>query len=198
MVLTNIHINILNKKKYKYPQNSTKIEDTNLWNFETYKKYLERKNIKYNKIFAQVEDIFIKLIISVKNKLLKEISSSNLESSNFYHLIGFDIILDENLKAYLIEANRRCKFRTDNDVERYYSYNILADTFNILGLKPPKKKDKFKLLKKNIEDSLCELDRPRGGYKLIFPLKSNIKNYRKFFGNSISEEDKELWRKILE
>jgi hypothetical protein len=37
MLLTNIHINILNKKKYKYPQNTTNIEDTNLWNFEAYK-----------------------------------------------------------------------------------------------------------------------------------------------------------------
>ena len=25
-----------------------------------------------------------------------------------------------------------------------------------------------------MEDNLCELDRPRGGYKLIFPLKKNV------------------------
>ena len=47
--LTNIYIN--NKKKiYIYPQNISDIENSNLWNLETFHKYCERKNIDYNKI----------------------------------------------------------------------------------------------------------------------------------------------------
>ena len=48
--LTNIYINSKNKKKYIYPQNISNIENSNLWNLETFHKYCERKNIDYNKI----------------------------------------------------------------------------------------------------------------------------------------------------
>lgn len=62
-----------------------------------------RKNINFDKIYSEVSDIFIKLIISVKDKLINEILQNILENTNFYHLIGFDIILDENLRLYLLE-----------------------------------------------------------------------------------------------
>ena len=48
-------------------------------------------------------------------------------------------------------------FRLDNDVEKYYSYNIFADTFNILCLRPRNskklndKKYNSELLKKTKE-----------------------------------------------
>ena len=100
--------------------------------------------------------------------------------------------------------NRRCGFRDDNDAEKYYTYNIIADTLNIIGIRPNyldisnKYKNKDELLKKNLEESLCELDRPRGGYKLIFPLKNNYKNYKQFFGKNIPEEDQNLWKNLID
>ena len=144
------------------------------------------------------------MMISVREKIIKNIENNKLEASNFYHLIGFDIILDENLKPYLLETNRRCGFRADNDAERYYTYNIVADTLNIIGLRQKNLnnvvdvKNKKDLLKENLEESLCELDRPRGGYELIFPLKNNVDKYKKFFGENIPEEDLELWRQLIE
>ena len=166
--------------------------------------YIYRRVALKMLMISQIEDIFIKLIISVKEKLINEIDKFNLESSNFYHLIGFDIILDENLKAYLLETNRKCGFRANNYAEKYYTHNIIADTLNIIGIRPivpnqsNKELNKIEILKENIEESLCELDRPRGGYKLIFPLKNNIKKYQIFFGENIPEEDIELWEKLKE
>ena len=93
-------------------------------------------NINYDKIFSEVGDIFIKMMITVREKIINYIEKTKLQCSNFYHLIGFDIILDENLKPYLLETNRRCGFRNDNDAEKYYTYNIVVDTLNIVGLRP--------------------------------------------------------------
>ena len=45
---------------------------------------------------------------------------------------------------------------------------------------------------------MCEFDRPRGGYKLIFPLKNNIEKYKKFYLNDIPQEDQQLWKKLKE
>ena len=59
-------------------------------------------------------------------------------------------------------------------------------------------KNKEELIKENVEESLCELDRPRGGYKLIFPLKNNVEKYKKFYEDNIPEEDQELWKQLFE
>ena len=63
------------------------IENDNSWNFKTYKKYVESKKINYYMIFSDISDIFAKLIISMKNKLIKEqkkiIYNINKLSSNF-------------------------------------------------------------------------------------------------------------------
>ena len=202
--LTNLFINKKNKKQFIYPKNMKNMEDSNLWNLDTFQKYCARNNINYEKLYSEVGDIFIKMMITVREKIIDNIEKTNMQYSNFYHLIGFDIILDENLKPYLLETNRRCGFRNDNDAEKYYTYNIIADTLNIIGLRPKdlnfvsENKNKEDLIKENVEESLCELDRPRGGYKLIFPLKDNVDKYKKFFGENISEEDQELWKRLIE
>ena len=202
--LTNLFINKKNKNKFIYPKNLENMEDTNLWNLETFRKYCARNNINYDKLNNEIADIFIKMILSVREKIIKEIERNKLQSSNFYHLIGFDIILDENLKPYLLEANRLCGFRDDNDAEKYYTFNIIADTLNIIGIRPKnlnvvnESKKKQDLLKENLEESLCELDRPRGGFELIFPLKKNVEKYKPFYGNNIPDEDIKLWKLLNE
>ena len=117
------------------------MEESNLWNLETFRNYCERKGINYNLLYEKVIDIFIKMMFSVRKKIIEEIDNYKLHSSNFYHIIGFDIILDENLKPYLFEANRKCSFRDDNDAEKYYTHNIIADTLNLVGLRLIDKKN---------------------------------------------------------
>ena len=203
-ILTNLYLNIKNKKKFIYPQNLPNLEESNLWNIETFQNYCERNNINFSKIFSEIGDIFIKAILSVREKLIKFIEKNNFYYSNFYHLIGFDIIIDENLKPYLLELNNICGLRNDNDAEKYFTHNLIVDTLNILGICPKnltfinRKKNKRILFGESIEESLKELDRPRGGYKLIFPLKKSVESYKKLFGKNLPKEDKELWKYLKE
>lgn len=204
--LTNLAVNIKNKKKYIYPQNTSKIEDSNLWNFDVFQNYCEKNDLNFTEIFDKVKDIFIKLLLSIRRKTINYIKKISLHSSNFYHLIGFDIILDDNLKPYLLETNRRAGLRKDNEAEKYYTYNMIADTLNLIGLRIINKNNNTfynyveyeDYFKETIEDSLCELERPRGGYSLIFPLKNNIEKYKNFYLDEIPKEDEELWKKIKE
>ena len=199
--ITNMALNKKNKKKYIYPKNMKNIEDSNIWNLSMLKKYFVRKGLDYNKLYEKVKDIFIKMIFSVRQKLINYIIKYNLNSSNFYHLIGFDILLDDNLKPYLLEANRRCGARDDNDAEKIFTFKMIVDTINLIGLRTISIKNK-KLnykdeLNEYIKDNLCELDRPRGGYNLIFPLKNNIEKYKKFYLDDIPVEDLNLWNNLI-
>jgi hypothetical protein len=188
-ILTNLYLNKRNKKKFIYPKNMANIEESNLWNLEAFEKYCLRNGLNYNKMMEDIGDIFIKLIFSVRKKIINEINNYKLKSSNFYHLIGFDILFDENLKPYLLEANRLCGLRGDNDAEKYYTHNIIVDTINLVGIRIINKENNTiysdtkytNKLKEIIDDNLCELDRPRGGYSLIYPLKKNINKYKKYY-----------------
>lgn len=197
--LTNMHINIKNKK-FIYPQNNSNIEDSHFWNLETLRKYFTKNNINYDKVFDQIKDIFIKMMFSVRQKIIKSIEEYGLSNSNFYHLIGLDIILDENLKPYLLEANRKPGFRDDNDAEKDFTFNLLIDTINLFGLKKINSNIRAKNYDENeeIEAHICELKKPRGGYSLIFPLKNNIDKYKKFYLNDIPNEDLKLWNYLNE
>ena len=204
--ITNLYLNIKNMKKFVYPKNINNIEDSILWNLEAFEKYCLRNGLNYNKMIEDIGDIFIKFIFSVRKKIIEDIEALKLKSSNFYHLIGFDILFDENLKPYLLEANRMCGLRDDNDAEKYYTHNMIVDTINIVGIRIINRKNNSLYnaieyedeIAESVDDSMCEFDRPRGGYKLIFPLKNNIEKYKKFYLNDIPQEDQQLWKKLKE
>ena len=50
-------------------------------------------------------------------------------------------------------------------------------------------------LEKIINDTICEFNRPKGGFERIFPIKNTLTYYKKFFLES-DEENLKLWNII--
>ena len=90
----------------------------------------------------------------------------------------------------------------DIELEKPIKSKLLVDTLNLVGIVPFSRKLKVpyypsenkKNIDENINNAFCELERPKGDYDLIFPLKENIKNYKKYFPNNV-EENNFFWIK---
>jgi hypothetical protein len=55
--------------------------------------------------------------------------------SNSFDLLGFDIILDSELKPWILEVNLSPSLAFDSPLDFHIKSNLLVDTFNIVGVK---------------------------------------------------------------
>jgi hypothetical protein len=202
--LTNTAINTQNKD-YVYPK-STDDSSANKWNLNTYRKYLKSQKINSTLIFEQIKDIVVKTIISGQRTMINTTNELNLDDRNMFNLFGFDILITDNLKPYLLEVNTRPFMHIYDKMDKIIKTNLFVDTLNIVGITPFSHDKNSKSFDKDtykskiidiVENAFCELTRPRGDFELIFPLKNNINIYRKFFFRKVTRENTMLWSKVL-
>ena len=200
--LTNTGVN--SRNPYFIIPNNTENQNANIWNLKTYAKYLKKKNVDYGKIKKKIKKIIIKSIISIYQNLTLEQRNNNLNDINFYDILGYDIIITNEYEPILIEINTGPSIVIHNELDKIIKTNLLVDTLNLIGISIFSKNIFFKKqyftnisIEDNVNNALCELTRPRGDYELIFPLKGNIKTYKKFFKGMNSKENELFWKNIL-
>lgn len=57
-----------------------------------------------------------------------------------FEIFGFDILLDENLKPYLLEVNHTPSFTTDTPLDYQIKRNLILDTLILINMKWKTKK----------------------------------------------------------
>ncbi len=176
------------------------------WTLFTLRKYFEKNNLDFNAVWLKIKDIIVKVILSVTDIAIPLIKSFKLSSGNLFELYGVDILLDETLNPWLMEVNLNPSLNCDSQLDLKVKSKLLTDIFNIIGAIPFSHDGKFTPLDKANEykdsieeaviESLCEFERPTGGFQRIFPLKSNIKYYSQFISKP-EEENEALWKAML-
>ena len=66
-------------------------------------------------------------------------SMDDFENSRFFHILGFDIMLDHKCKPYLLEVNHSPSFQTDSPLDEQVKGRLVLDSINMLGLSPQRK-----------------------------------------------------------
>ena len=125
----------------------------------------------------------------------------NLRSNNIAHRYGFDIMIDDNLRPWLLEVNSKPAMEFYNKLNIYNKLQVEADRLNVIGMVPfnhytQEPLDKEMIYKDKIDEgvqlSICEFERPQGGLERIFPVKKTL-NYYKQFIEYHDEYNKALW-----
>ena len=178
---------------------------TNKMNLFEYRNYLEKENIDHILLREKLIDIIIKTVISGHEYLLSKLDEYNLNDRNFFNLFGYDYIVDSNYDPFLLKVSKRPDLRINDKVDKAINEKLFIDTLNIIGIVPFSHDEKGEPLdevynydnpvNELVEDAFCELTRPKGSYDLIFPLKKNIEEYRKYFRKKLPENEL-LWEKI--
>ena len=186
-----------------YPFNDTEKEK---WSLHKLKIFFEGNNLDFNKVWLKIKDIIIKVVLSITDIAIPIIKPLKLSSGNLFELYGVDILIDEYLNPWLLEINLNPSLNCDNPLDLKIKSKLITDILNIIGVVPFSHDGKFILMDKPNEykdsieegliESLCEFERPTGGFERIFPLKNNIRYYSQF----IKEPEKEnlaLWKELL-
>ncbi|KAI5628049.1 tubulin polyglutamylase TTLL4 isoform X1, partial [Silurus asotus] len=139
MHLTNYSVN---KNNSEYQTNSDdKACQGHKWALKALWHYLESKGINTTLIWETIKDMVIKTIIasdSYVNTLLK----MNLRSAYSCHeLFGFDIMLDESLKPWVLEVNISPSLHSNSALDLSIKGQMIQDVLNLAGFVLPKKEE---------------------------------------------------------
>lgn len=99
-------------------------------------------------VWEGIYDAIIKSLLSVEPHVYNAIKkiqavNANQNKSNSFDLFGFDIILDQDLKPWILEVNLSPSLAFDSPLDYHIKSNLLVDCFNIVGVKKYSRKREF-------------------------------------------------------
>jgi len=193
--LTNYAINKNNENFIFDEENSDKGHKRTLKSFW---KSLNATGIATDVIEEEIKDIIVKTFLSVQPQLAHQYKSwivDDVDGSSCFEILGFDIMLDENLDPFLIEVNHAPSFATDSNIDFQIKQMLIKDTFTLLNLSVTRKlrykKEKNKIAKNRIltnrKEIISQEDKDRtkklnnyarhkfevnncGHYEMLYPL----------------------------
>ncbi|XP_054471592.1 tubulin polyglutamylase TTLL4 [Anoplopoma fimbria] len=139
MHLTNYSVN---KKNSEYQSNSDdKACQGHKWTLKALWQFLGCKGVNTTLIWEKIKDIVIKTIIGSEpyvNSLLK----MNVRTPYSCHeLFGFDIMLDEKLKPWILEVNISPSLHSNTALDVAVKGQMIRDLLNLAGFRIPQKDD---------------------------------------------------------
>jgi len=138
MHLTNYSIN-KHSKKYIYNNEDPLLNNNHVAHKRSMKaifKYLSNQEHNTKQLWERIKDIIIKTMCVVQPYISHNYKTcqpwDNFKTCCF-EVLGFDVIIDENLKPWLLEVNYTPSFRTDSQLDKTVKFNLLQDTFQIVN-----------------------------------------------------------------
>lgn len=132
--LTNYSVN---KKNKKFIGNQDfRCDDVgHKWSLSALCKKLKAIGADVDTMWARIYDLVIKTVLAAENANVDATRRLNIPKNACFDLLGFDILLDCDLKPWLLEVNLSPSLGTDSPLDLFIKANLIADTLNIVGVR---------------------------------------------------------------
>ena len=84
-------------------------------------------------MFRKIDDIVIKSIISIEPIIVNKSNSSKHGRTSSFEVYGFDILIDQNFKPWLLEVNISPSFSSSAPIDKKIKSTLMADVLNLVG-----------------------------------------------------------------
>lgn len=131
--LTNYSIN---KKAANFLENQEVKADNvgHKWSFSALSRHLKHVGVDADRMWTNIMDLVLKTLICVRPVIASETRRATVHSNNCFELYGFDVLVDENLKPWLLEVNLSPSMMADSPLDWQVKSSVLSDAFNLVGI----------------------------------------------------------------
>lgn len=179
--LTNYSIQ---KKSEIYQQNKSRSSNNlraSKWSLKTLQKVFEDHNKDYKSIKRAMKDLIVKTIIAVEPPIMEGLKEHCKDTRIGYELYGFDIMIDSNLKPWILEVNISPSLSSSSPFDKNLKTKLICDALTIVGVKPA-----------NHEKYEADEELKRKGKLLTEDKKKTQKNINDISSETLDEEDYNL------
>ncbi|OXB73034.1 UNVERIFIED_CONTAM: hypothetical protein H355_016463 [Colinus virginianus] len=132
MHLTNYSVN---KKSGDYVScDDPEVEDYgNKWSMSAMLRYLKQEGRDTAALMASVEDLIIKTVVSAELAIATACKTFLSHRGSCFELYGFDVLIDDTLKPWLLEVNLSPSLACDAPLDLKIKASMLSDMFTLVG-----------------------------------------------------------------
>ncbi|GMT09496.1 hypothetical protein PFISCL1PPCAC_793, partial [Pristionchus fissidentatus] len=137
--LTNYSVN---KNSKNFVRNETLHSEDygHKWTLGALLRNLEERNIDSRLLMLRIEDLITKSLLSVQSTVSAACRSTVMHPSVLFELFGFDILVDDHLKPWLLEVNLSPSLTCDAPLDSLVKTKLICDLFNLTGVQLISKK----------------------------------------------------------
>ncbi|EDO40146.1 predicted protein, partial [Nematostella vectensis] len=132
MHLTNYSVN---KKSENFVScQDPEVEDYgNKWSMSAMLRFIKHKGIDTTALMMRIEDVVVKTIIAGELPIASACKMFMPHPGNCFEIYGFDILIDENLRPWLLEVNLSPSLACDSPLDLKIKSHLVTDMFNLIG-----------------------------------------------------------------
>ena len=127
-----------NKKDSNYvaPSGDVFSENHDKWPLSfLWKTLREKEGLKaVDQLKQTTEDIIVKTIIASEAEVVGKLKDVMRASKNCFEIFGFDILIDNNLKPWILECNISPSLMSSSTLDYRCKTSLFADTMHLIGL----------------------------------------------------------------
>ncbi|XP_001363239.2 tubulin monoglutamylase TTLL4 isoform X1 [Monodelphis domestica] len=137
--LTNYSIN---KKNTEYQANTDENAcQGHKWALKALWNYLSQKGVNSDAIWEKIKDVVVKTIIASEPYVTSLLKMYVRRPYSCHELFGFDIMLDENLKPWVLEVNISPSLHSNSPLDISIKGQMIRDLLNLAGFVLPHAED---------------------------------------------------------
>ena len=121
--LTNFAINKARSRELGDEEDG--VEGRLKWSLRHLKKYFSHCGLDWTSVWREIEALCVKTVLAGHHDMVSAYEASQVSQYSCYKLFGFDVIIDQNLKPFLLEVNSFPSMFSNKVGERLSSISII-------------------------------------------------------------------------
>lgn len=145
MHLTNYAIN-KNNKNFIFNNSEKDMNKGHKRSLTAIYNYLSLKGIDVNKMKSKIDEMIIKTLIVGQPMIAHTYGLAQADANSndlCFQILGFDVLINQNLDPILLEVNHTPSFKTDTPLDKFIKKSLIKDTLNLLNVNTENKKEKL-------------------------------------------------------